>query len=42
MPGVYLAGALTNTGWPATMEGAVRGVVAAKAALSDLVVSPRA
>jgi hydroxysqualene dehydroxylase len=39
VPGVYLAGAWTKTGWPATMEGAVRsGVVAAKAALSDLVV----
>ena len=35
--GVYLAGAWTDTGWPATMEGAVRsGRVAASAALSDL------
>ncbi len=43
VPGVYLAGAWTSTGWPATMEGAVRsGVVAAKAALSDLVVGPLA
>jgi squalene-associated FAD-dependent desaturase len=34
LPGVFLAGAWTNTGWPATMEGAVRsGVVAARAAL---------
>jgi len=24
LPGVYLAGAWTDTGWPATMEGAVR------------------
>ena len=24
LPGVYLAGAWTGTGWPATMEGAVR------------------
>jgi squalene-associated FAD-dependent desaturase len=39
VPGVYLAGAWTSTGWPATMEGAVRsGVVAARAALSDLAV----
>ena len=33
--GVYLAGAWTDTGWPATMEGAVRsGLTAARAALS--------
>jgi squalene-associated FAD-dependent desaturase len=39
VPGVYLAGAWTATGWPATMEGAVRsGVLAARAALSDLAV----
>ncbi|MFF4739538.1 hydroxysqualene dehydroxylase HpnE [Streptomyces sp. NPDC001262] len=37
MPGLYLAGAWTATGWPATMEGAVRsGVQAASAALSGL------
>ncbi|MEV4506866.1 hydroxysqualene dehydroxylase HpnE [Streptomyces klenkii] len=36
-PGLYLAGAWTATGWPATMEGAVRsGVHAAGAALSEL------
>jgi squalene-associated FAD-dependent desaturase len=36
-PGVYLAGAWTATGWPATMEGAVRsGVTAANAAIADL------
>ncbi|MFI0982170.1 hydroxysqualene dehydroxylase HpnE [Streptomyces sp. NPDC021093] len=36
-PGLYLAGAWTATGWPATMEGAVRsGLVAAEAALSTL------
>jgi squalene-associated FAD-dependent desaturase len=36
--GLYLAGAWTNTGWPATMESAVRsGVAAARAARSDLV-----
>ncbi|MFD9091301.1 hydroxysqualene dehydroxylase HpnE, partial [Streptomyces prasinus] len=36
-PGLYLAGAWTATGWPATMEGAVRsGVGAADAALSGL------
>jgi squalene-associated FAD-dependent desaturase len=33
--GLYLAGAWTDTGWPATMEGAVRsGVAAARAALA--------
>ncbi|WP_073947913.1 hydroxysqualene dehydroxylase HpnE [Streptomyces kebangsaanensis] len=36
-PGLYLAGAWTATGWPATMESAVRsGVKAADAALSTL------
>ena len=36
-PGLYLAGAWTATGWPATMESAVRsGVGAAGAALSAL------
>ena len=36
-PGLYLAGAWTATGWPATMEGAVRsGVGAADAALGAL------
>lgn len=35
LPGVYLAGAWTDTGWPATMEGAVRsGLAAARAALA--------
>jgi hydroxysqualene dehydroxylase len=34
LPGLYLAGAWTDTGWPATMEGAVRsGVAAAREAL---------
>ncbi len=34
VPGLYLAGAWTDTGWPATMEGAVRsGLAAAHAAL---------
>ncbi|OEJ93507.1 hydroxysqualene dehydroxylase HpnE [Streptomyces thermolilacinus] len=37
VPGLYLAGAWTATGWPATMEGAVRsGFTAAAAALSAL------
>ena len=37
VPGVHLAGAWTATGWPATMEGAVRsGVGAAQAVLADL------
>jgi uncharacterized protein with NAD-binding domain and iron-sulfur cluster len=31
--GVYVAGAWTDTGWPATMEGAVRSGVAAAEAL---------
>ncbi|MFF1708526.1 hydroxysqualene dehydroxylase HpnE [Streptomyces sp. NPDC058268] len=36
-PGLYLAGAWTATGWPATMESAVRsGISAAGAALSTL------
>jgi squalene-associated FAD-dependent desaturase len=36
VPGLFLAGAWTDTGWPATMEGAVRsGVTAARAALDD-------
>ncbi|MFF5447746.1 hydroxysqualene dehydroxylase HpnE [Streptomyces sp. NPDC012888] len=36
-PGLYLAGAWTATGWPATMEGAVRsGLSAAHAALTVL------
>jgi squalene-associated FAD-dependent desaturase len=32
-PGLYLAGAWTDTGWPATMEGAARSGVAAAGAL---------
>ncbi|MGR8007148.1 hydroxysqualene dehydroxylase HpnE [Streptomyces hypolithicus] len=36
-PGLYLAGAWTATGWPATMESAVRsGICAAGAALGEL------
>ena len=36
IPGIYLAGAWTDTGWPATMESAVRsGLGAASAALAD-------
>ncbi|HET6684659.1 MAG TPA: hydroxysqualene dehydroxylase HpnE [Gaiella sp.] len=36
LPGLYLAGAWTDTGWPATMEGAVRsGLAAARLALHD-------
>ncbi len=35
IPGLFLAGAWTNTGWPATMEGAVRsGHAAAHAAIA--------
>jgi uncharacterized protein with NAD-binding domain and iron-sulfur cluster len=37
LPGVFLAGAWTDTGWPATMEGAVRsGNAAADAAMTYL------
>jgi uncharacterized protein with NAD-binding domain and iron-sulfur cluster len=36
LPGLYLAGAWTRTGWPDTMEGAVRsGRTAAAALLAD-------
>ena len=36
-PGVFLAGAWTDTGWPATMEGAVRsGIVASNCVLAYL------
>ena len=42
IPGLYLAGAWTATGWPATMEGAVRsGLAAARAALAGLGHAPR-
>jgi squalene-associated FAD-dependent desaturase len=33
LPGLYLAGAWTDTGWPATMEGAARSGTAAASAL---------
>jgi len=37
VPNLFLAGAWTDTGWPATMEGAVRsGITAARAALIGL------
>jgi squalene-associated FAD-dependent desaturase len=37
LPGLYLAGAWTSTGWPDTMEGAVRsGRAAARRLLGDL------
>jgi uncharacterized protein with NAD-binding domain and iron-sulfur cluster len=37
VPGLYLAGTWTDTGWPATMESAVRsGIAAAEAAVSGL------
>jgi monoamine oxidase len=39
--GLSVAGAYTNTGWPATMEGAVRsGVAAATTALRDAGLAP--
>jgi uncharacterized protein with NAD-binding domain and iron-sulfur cluster len=41
LPGVFVAGAWTDTGWPATMEGAVRsGTSAALAALRSLARAP--
>jgi uncharacterized protein with NAD-binding domain and iron-sulfur cluster len=41
LPGVFVAGAWTDTGWPATMEGAVRsGSAAAQAALRSLARAP--
>ena len=43
LPGLVLAGSWTDTGWPATMEGAVRsGQVAAAAALAAVPARPRA
>jgi len=42
-PAVYVAGAWTDTGWPATMESAVRsGTAAAEAALRALARAPHA
>jgi squalene-associated FAD-dependent desaturase len=42
-PAVYVAGAWTDTGWPATMEGAVRsGSAAAREALRSAAGAPRA
>jgi uncharacterized protein with NAD-binding domain and iron-sulfur cluster len=36
LPGLFLAGDWTSTGWPSTMEGAVRsGYLAAEAILSE-------
>ena len=36
LPGLFLAGAWTDTGWPATMEGAVRsGYAAADAIIGE-------
>jgi hydroxysqualene dehydroxylase len=41
LPGLVLAGAWTDTGWPATMEGAVRsGRAAAREALRTLATKP--
>jgi uncharacterized protein with NAD-binding domain and iron-sulfur cluster len=40
-PALFLAGAWTDTGWPATMEGAVRsGATAAGEALAALAARP--
>ena len=40
-PAIFVAGAWTDTGWPATMEGAVRsGLQAARAALNEVGVAP--
>ena len=40
-PGLYLAGAWTATGWPATMESAVRSGVSAAAAVLSALGRPR-
>jgi uncharacterized protein with NAD-binding domain and iron-sulfur cluster len=41
VPGLLLAGAWTDTGWPATLEGAVlSGHAAARLALADAPVAP--
>ncbi|MBX6391318.1 MAG: FAD-dependent oxidoreductase [Frankia sp.] len=43
LPGLALAGAWTDTGWPATMEGAVRsGLAAARETLASVGVDARA
>ena len=41
-PGLVLAGAHTDTGWPATMEGAVRSGEAAVAALRPVLAARNA
>jgi squalene-associated FAD-dependent desaturase len=41
LPGLVLAGAWTDTGWPATMEGAVRSGHAAAAALAPALAATR-
>jgi squalene-associated FAD-dependent desaturase len=41
MEGLYLAGAWTDTGWPATMEGAVRSGIAAAREAAGLRRTPR-
>jgi uncharacterized protein with NAD-binding domain and iron-sulfur cluster len=42
LPGLLLAGSWTDTGWPATMEGAVRsGRTAAREALAAVAARPR-
>ena len=41
-PGLYLAGAWTATGWPATMESAVRSGVSAAGRRADALGRPRA
>ncbi len=42
MPGVYLAGAWCDTGWPATMEGAVRSGTRAGRLAAEFAASARA
>ena len=41
LPGLVLAGAWTATGWPDTMEGAVRSGLAAAIELRNTVLAPR-
>ena len=40
VPGLFLAGDWTQTGWPATMESAVRSGAMAAAAVADILSPP--
>jgi zeta-carotene desaturase len=41
VPGVFVAGDWTKTGWPATMEGAVRSGYMAAEAVTEFLGRPR-